>query len=87
MYYEKMTYSISEMFQFGMTFHLIFMGIIFILMIFLLSAIGGRKETVKEIKIAPSSPSIDSNANRQFQSESEVTAAISAAVNEYKKNK
>ena len=71
--------TIAEMFQQGMIFHLIGMGILFILMIIMISAIGGWK------KAAPGG-SVLSKSKVSAQSGLEVTAAITAAVKEYKKN-
>ena len=68
--------TIAEMFQQGMIFHIIGMGILFIMMVIMISAIGGWKK-----KTAPSA-----NLNKTAASGLEVTAAITAAVKEYKKN-
>ena len=74
--------TITEMFQQGMIFHLIGMGILFILMVIMISAIGGWKNAQKEAGGASSL----SKSNKSTHSGLEVTAAITAAVREYKKN-
>ena len=71
--------TIAEMFQQGMIFHLIGMGILFIMMVIMISAIGGWKK-------AADSGSPLSKSQKTTQSGLEVTAAITAAVKEYKKN-
>ncbi|MCL2804550.1 MAG: sodium pump decarboxylase subunit gamma [Treponema sp.] len=67
--------TLLEMIQQGKVFHLIGMGIIYILMGIMIYAIGSKKPAVKEV-FAP----VESKAGNA------VTAAIAAAINEYRKN-
>jgi len=67
--------TIAEMFQFGMVFHLIGMAVLFALMGFVISAIGSGKPAA-----IGAAPDLSKN-NKQA-----VIAAITAAVNQYKKN-
>jgi len=66
--------TLMQMIQQGAVWHLVGMGAIFGLMVFLLNAIGGKLVAPKD----QPQKSYDMPA---------VTAAISAAVNEYRKNK
>ena len=67
--------TIAEMFQQGMVFHIIVMAILFALMGFIISAIGGGKPAAQN-----TAPDLSKN-NKQA-----ITAAIVVAVNQYKKN-
>ena len=68
-----MTITLIEMFQQGMIFHLIAMLLLFALMVIMISRIGGQKAAVKEAAQKP-------------ENKTAITAAIAAAVNQYKKN-
>jgi len=68
-----MDITIMQMSQNFMVINLIGMAALFVLMGILISAIGGGKTTAKE--------AVSKSGNM-----SEVTAAITAAVNEYRKN-
>ena len=77
--------TILEMLQQGRVLDLIGMGIMFVLMGIVMSAIGGGKTAVvKEASLPLAEPK---TVNLPAQMGFEVTAAITAAVNEFRKNK
>ena len=74
--------TLAEMFNQGMYLHLAFMAVIFVVMVFLINAIGGKKTAVDSTAAVSASISIDSKTGNMPA----ITAAITAAVKEYKKN-
>lgn len=74
--------TIMEMFQQGMVSHLIIMGILFILMGIMISAIGGEISKMQKKAVNDSTVN-NSNVTEDMPA---ITAAITAAINEYRKN-
>ena len=73
--------TIAEMFQLGMVFHLIGMAILFALMGLVISAIGSGQPAVKD-----SATSIEFKMSSNTSANAvAITAAITAAVYQYKK--
>jgi Na+-transporting methylmalonyl-CoA/oxaloacetate decarboxylase gamma subunit len=75
--------TIMQMLQEGMVLNLIGMGVLFVLMGMMLSAIGGKKNSQPDV--SSSSAAKQKTDNMPTQTGFEVTAAITAAVNEYRK--
>ena len=70
--------TLFDMIQQGDVFHLIGMGVLFVLMVLMINAIGSGKSPAKTV---PQAQPVQKSGNA-----GEVTAAITAAVNEYRKN-
>ena len=79
-----MTITIIQMFEQGLIFHLIAMLILFVLMVIMISRIGGQKAAVKDAQSVSSQA--QKPGNIPVLTGLETTAAIAAAVNQYKKN-
>ena len=69
-----------------MVFHLLGMGVLFILMGIMISRIGSGKSFRRDTQSDNASTIDQKSGKTQLQTEFEITAAITAAVNEYKKN-
>ena len=78
-----LTMTIKEMFQQGDIVNLLFTGIIFCLIVFILTKLD-RFDKAADNNTRNSQPALTA---AHAGDQSEVTAAISAAVNEYRKNK
>ena len=74
-----MTVTLIQMFQQGMIFHLIAMLLLFVLMVIMINRIGSGKAAVKDAQ--PETLQVQKTGNM-----SAITAAITAAVAQYKKN-
>jgi len=72
--------TLMQMVEQGMYLHLAGMGILFILMIIMISNIGRAGKIAAEKDVQH-----DNSANQKSGNMSAITAAISAAVNEYRK--
>jgi len=72
--------TLMNMIEQGMVWQLVGMGILFIVMGIMISAIGGGK-AAEQKSVNP-----DSSTAQKAVDMSAVTAAISAAINEYRKN-
>jgi len=72
--------TLLEMVEQGQVWQLVWMGVLFILMIIMISFIGKPGKTGAEKEIQS-----DTSANQKSGNSLAVTAAITAAVNEYRK--